>query len=180
MSEASTDTSQKENLEEEISTETNPIEEPESEIITDLSEKDKEKKKEDELPETYKPRVSFSSVVEAGSSTLESPSPSELKLPLVTSEYPCLKSNDTLSVPIISNSTPKSKTQFMSILEEQIRKIIKGTINGFVTYLTTIKNGDVKYFLKIDNKILKFIKGHLLKIGNPIPLKFVNPIFDTR
>ena len=52
-------------------------------------------------------------------------------------------------------------------------------MNGFVNYFSKIKNGDVKYFLKIGNKILKFIIDHLHKIGNPKPLKFVNPIFDT-
>ena len=69
----------------------------------------------------------------------------------------------------------------MSILEEQIGEILdkQRSVNEFVNYLTTIKNGDVKYFLKIDNKILKFIKGHLLEIDNPKSLKFVNPIFDT-
>ena len=64
----------------------------------------------------------------------------------------------------------------MSILEEQIREILDK--QKFVNDLTTIKNGDVKYFLKIGNKILKFIKDHLLEIGNPKSLKFVNPIFD--
>ena len=68
----------------------------------------------------------------------------------------------------------------MSILEEQIGEILdkQGFVNGFVNYLSKIKE-DVKYFLKIDNKILKFIIDHLLKIGNPKSLKFVNPIFDT-
>ena len=66
--EASTDTSQNKNLKEEVSTKTKPIEEPESEIITDLSEKDKEKKKVDELSETYKSKVLFPSVLEAYSS----------------------------------------------------------------------------------------------------------------
>ena len=56
MKEASTDAIQKENLEEEISTETNPIEEPESKIVTDLSDKEK---RADELSEIYKPRISF-------------------------------------------------------------------------------------------------------------------------
>ena len=70
----------------------------------------------------------------------------------------------------------------MSILEEQIGEIFdkQGSMNGFVNYLSKIKNGDVKYFLKIGTKILKFIKDHLLEIGNPKPLKFINPIFDTR
>ena len=47
----------------------------------------------------------------------------------------------------------------MSILEEQIGEILnkQGFVNGFVNYLSKIKNKDVKYFLKIDNKILKFI-----------------------
>ena len=67
MREASTDASQNKNLKEEVSTETNPIEEPEPKIITNLSEKDKEKKRADESPETYKPRVLFSSVLEASS-----------------------------------------------------------------------------------------------------------------
>ena len=52
-------------------------------------------------------------------------------------------------------------------------------MNGFVNYLFTIKNEDVNYFLKIDNKILKFILDHFFKIGNSKPLKFINPIFDT-
>ena len=70
----------------------------------------------------------------------------------------------------------------MSILEEQIGEILdkQRSVNEFVNYLTIIKNEDVKYFLKIGNKILKFIKDHLLEIGNPKPLKFINPIFDTR
>ena len=54
VSEASTDASQNENLEEKISTETNRIEEPEPETSTDassnLSEKGKEKKRADKLP----------------------------------------------------------------------------------------------------------------------------------
>ena len=67
----------------------------------------------------------------------------------------------------------------MSILEEQIGEILnkQGSVNRFVNYLITIKE-DIKYFLKIDNKILKFIIGHLLEIGNPKSLKFINPIFD--
>ena len=36
----------------------------------------------------------------------------------------------------------------------------------------------MNYFLKIDNKILKFIVGHFPEIGNLKLLKFVNPIFD--
>ena len=69
----------------------------------------------------------------------------------------------------------------MSILEEQIEEIFnkQGSVNGFVNYFSKIKNGEMKYFLKIDNKILKFIIDHLLEIGNPKPLKFINPIFDT-
>ena len=65
----------------------------------------------------------------------------------------------------------------MSILEEQIEEILNK--QGSKNYLTTIKNGDVKYFLKIGNKILKFIIGHLHNIGNLKPLKFFNSIFDT-
>ena len=122
MSEAGTDASQNVNLKEKISTETNHIEEPKFETGIDagsnLSEKDKEKKRVNELSETYKPRVPFSSVPKVGSSTLESSSPPELKSPLVTPEYACLESNDTLSVLITSNSTPNPKTQFMSILEK--------------------------------------------------------------
>ena len=76
----------------------------------------------------------------------------------------------------------------MSILEEQIGEILnkQGSINGFVSYLLNIgkmkliKNKIIKYFLKIDNKILKFIEGHLPEIGNLKLLEFVNPIFDTR
>ena len=48
------------------------MEEPESGTDTNaglnLSEKDKRKKKADELSETYKPRVPFPSVLEVGSS----------------------------------------------------------------------------------------------------------------
>ena len=166
MSEASTDASQKENLEEEISTETKPIEESEPSTDTDLSNKEK---RVDELAEIYSPRVSFSSVLEASSFTLELLSPSELKLSLITLENTCLKSKDILPVPISSNLVPNPKTQFMSILEEQIGEILdkQGSVNGFVNYLSKIKNEDVKYFLKIYKKILKFIKGHLLEIGNP-------------
>ena len=61
-------------------------------------------------------------------------------------------------------------------------------MNGFVNYLLKIrkikltKNKVMNYFLEIDNKILKFINkrivGHLPEIGNPKPLKFVNPIFN--
>ena len=119
--ETSTNASQNENLKE-VSTETNPIEELEPEIDTNadsnLSEKDKGKKRVDELSETYKPRVPFSSTLEASSSTLESSPPPVLKLPLVTSEYACLESSDTLSVSIASNSTPNAKIQF-----EYFRKI---------------------------------------------------------
>ena len=46
-------------------------------------------------------------------------------------------------------------------------------MNGFVNYLSKIKNEDVNYFLKIDNKILKFIIEHLPEIGNSKLLKFV-------
>ena len=70
--ETSTDASQNKNLKEEVSTETNPIEEPKTKIDTDassnLSEKDKGKKREDDLPETYKLKVSFPSALEASSS----------------------------------------------------------------------------------------------------------------
>ena len=72
MKEVSIDASQKENLEEKISIETNLIEEPEPSIVTDLSD---EKKRAYELFEIYKPRVSFPLDLEAGSSTLESPPP---------------------------------------------------------------------------------------------------------
>ena len=65
----------------------------------------------------------------------------------------------------------------MSIIEEQIGEILDKQGSG--NYLTTIKNEDVNYFLKIGNKILKFIIGHLLEIDNPKLLKFINPIFDT-
>ena len=166
------------NLEEEISTETSPIEEPEPSTDIDLSE---EKKRVDELPKIYPSRVLFSSALEASSSTLELPSPSELKLSLITLENTCLKSKDTLPVPISSNLVPNPKTQFMSILEEQIGEILnkQGSVNGFVNYLSKIKNRDMKYFLKIGNKLLKFIIGHLSKIGNPKSLEFINPIFDT-
>ena len=79
-----------------------------------------------------------------------------------------------------SNSTPNQKTQFMSIIKEPIGEILnkQGSVNEFVNYIFKIKNGDVNYFLKIDKKILKFIIDHLLEIGNPKLLKFINPIFD--
>ena len=64
----------------------------------------------------------------------------------------------------------------MSILQEQIEEILNK--QGSENYLTKIKNGDLNYFLKIGNKILKFIIDHLLEIGNPKLLKFVNLIFD--
>ena len=67
MSEASTDASQSVNLEEEVSTEANPIEEPEPKSDTE--------KRVDELPEIYSSKVSFPSVLEASSSTLKSPPP---------------------------------------------------------------------------------------------------------
>ena len=64
-------------LKEEVSTETNHIEESEPETGTDagsnLSKKDKENKRADELSEIYKPKVSFSSALKVGSSSLESP-----------------------------------------------------------------------------------------------------------
>ena len=101
MSKASTDASQSMNLEDKVSTKANPIEEPTLEIVTDLSEK-------------YKEPLAL----EVSSSTLESSPPPELQSSLITLEYTCLKSNDTLSTPITSNSTPNLKTQFMSILEE--------------------------------------------------------------
>ena len=86
MKEASTDASQEENLEEEVSTETNPIEESEPSTNTDLSDKEK---RVNELPEIYLPRVSFFLVLEVGSSTLESSPPLELKSPWITPEYAC-------------------------------------------------------------------------------------------
>ena len=116
MSETSTDASRNINLEEEVSIETNPTEEPEPSIVTDLSE---EKKRADELSEIYKSRIPFSSDREVSSSTLESPYP-ELKSSLITSK----ELSDTFSVPIASNSTPNPKTQFISILEEQIGKVV--------------------------------------------------------
>ena len=58
-------------MKEEVSTETIPIEEPEPRTGTDassnLSKKDKEKKRVNELFEIYKSRVPFPSVLEAGS-----------------------------------------------------------------------------------------------------------------
>ena len=68
----------------------------------------------------------------------------------------------------------------MSILEEQIEKIFnkQRSVDGFVNYLPKIKNRDMKFFLTIDNKILKFIVDHLSEIENPKLLKFINPIFD--
>ena len=122
MSDTSTDASQNMDLKEEVSIETNHIEELESEIDTDagsnLSEKDKEKKRTDELLEIYKSRVLFSSALEIDSSTLKSSPPPELKSSLVTSEYVCLESSDTILLSIASNSTPNPKVQIMSILEE--------------------------------------------------------------
>ena len=106
MSEASIDASQNMNLEEKVSTEANPIEELELSTDADLSE---EKKRVNELPKLYSPKVPFPSAPEASSSTLKLP-PLELKLSLVTSEYTCLKSKDTLSAPITSNLTPNPKT----------------------------------------------------------------------
>ena len=69
----------------------------------------------------------------------------------------------------------------MSILEEQIEKILdkQGSVNRFVNYLSKIKNEDANYFLKIYNKILKFILDYLSEIVNLKLLKFINPIFDT-
>ena len=110
MREASTDASPNKNLEEEIRTETNPIEETEPKIATDLNRKNKEKKKVDELPEMYRPKVPFSSALEVGSSSLESPFPSELKSSSVTLENICLESNGILPVSIASNLTPKLKS----------------------------------------------------------------------
>ena len=139
----------------------------------------------------YKLRVTFSSILEVGSSSLESSPSLELKSLLVTSEYAYLESSDTFSVPIASNSTSNLKTQFMSILKEQIGKILnkQRSVNGFVNYLLKMrrmkltKNGVVNYILEIGNKILKYINkkivGHLLEISNPKSLEFVNLIFDT-
>ena len=158
-------------LKEEISTETNHIEEPESEIDIDasfnLSEKDKEKGA-DKLPEIYKLIVPFLSTLKVDSSVLKSSPLLELKSPLVTPEYTCLELSNTLPAPIVSNSTPNIKTQFMSILEEQIEEILNKQefVNGFVNYLPKIKNRIVNYFLEFGNKILKFIINYLLEIGN--------------
>ena len=56
-------------MKEKVSTETNPIKEPESKTSTDagsnLCEKDKEKKREDELSELYKLKVPFPSALKA-------------------------------------------------------------------------------------------------------------------
>ena len=116
------------NLKEEVSTETNPIKESKPRTGTDagssLSERDQGMKKVDELSEIYKLRISFSSALEASSFTLELSPPPKLKSSLVAYEYTCLELRDTLLVPIASNSTPNPKTQFMSILEEQIEKIL--------------------------------------------------------
>ena len=72
MRETSTDTSQNKNIEEEVSTKTNHIEESESktsiEAYSNLSKKDKGKKRADELSELYKPKVPFSSSLKVGSS----------------------------------------------------------------------------------------------------------------
>ena len=94
MSEASTNASQKENLEEEISTETNSIKEPELSTDADLSE---EKKRVDELPKIYPSRVSFSSALEVSSSTLELLSPSKLKLSLITLDRKSTRLNSSHS-----------------------------------------------------------------------------------
>ena len=107
MREASTDASQNINLKEKISTQTNHIEESEPRMGinagSNLSEQDKKKKRVDELSESYKPRVPFPSILEADSS----PSVYEK---LVTSEYTCLESSDTLLVPIASNLIFNLKT----------------------------------------------------------------------
>ena len=69
MSEASTNASQKMNLEEKAHTENDII--PELKIGTDidsnLNEKDKGKKKVNDLPDTYKPKIPFSLALEVGS-----------------------------------------------------------------------------------------------------------------
>ena len=144
MRETSTNARQNVNLKKEVSTQTNHIEESKFEIDTNtsfnLSEKDKKKKRTNELSETYKPRVPFPPTL--GVDSFHS---------------------DTLPIPIASNSMLNPKTQFMSILEEKIRKILnkQGSVNEFINYLLNIekmnmtKNGDVNYFLEIDNKILK-------------------------
>ena len=106
VSEASIDASQKENLEEEISTETSPIEEPEPSTDIDLNDT---KKKADELPEIYPSKVLFFSALEVSSSSLESPSPPKLKSSSVTLENTCLESNDTLLASRASNSTSNLK-----------------------------------------------------------------------
>ena len=95
------------NLEEEVSTETNHIEKLELRTDTDagsnLSEKDKGKKRMDELSKIYKSRVSFFSILKVDFFSLESSPPSELKSPLIILEYIYLESSDTLLVPITSN-----------------------------------------------------------------------------
>ena len=74
---ASTDASQEENLEEEVSTKSNHIKEPKprtgtveprTSIDADSNKIDKEKRKLDELPKTYKSKVSVPQAVEAESS----------------------------------------------------------------------------------------------------------------
>ena len=87
-------------LEEEVSFETNRIEEPKLKTNTDagsnLSERDKGKKRADELSKIYKSKVSFPSVLEADS--------------FHKKQRACNELSDILLVPIASDSTPNPKT----------------------------------------------------------------------
>ena len=58
----------------------------------------------------------------------------------------------------------------MSILEEQIGEILNKyeSENGMINYIPKINND------YINNGII----NQLSEIGNPKPLKFINPIFD--
>ena len=176
--EASTDASQNENLEKLVSTETNHIEEPEPGISTssNLNEIEIGKKRIDDLPETYKPNVVFPSTLEAGSSYKNQKACNKMSMELFKQDHinlpPELKSPlVTIPAPIESNLTPK--TSFMSILEEQIGVILNkhGSENGIINYIPKINS---EY---IDNGSKN--QYQLSEIGNPKPLKFVNPIFDT-
>ena len=176
--EASTDASQNKNLEELVSTETNHIEEPKPGISTDasssLNEIEIREKRIDDLPETYKPNVLFPSTLEAGSSYKNQKACNEISMELFKQDHinlpPELKPPlVTIPAPIESNLTPK--TPFMSILEEQIGVILNkhGSENGIIKYIPKINS---EY---INNGII----NQLSEIGNPKPLEFVNPIFDT-
>ena len=177
--EASTDASQNKNLEELVSTETNHIEEPEPRISTDasssLNEIETREKRIDDLPETYKPNVLFSSILEVGSSYKNQEACNEMSMELFKQDHinlpPELKPPlVTIPAPIESNLTPK--TPFMSILEEQIGVILNkhGSENRIIKYIPKINKDYINNGIKNQNQ--------LSEIGNLKPLKFVNPIFN--